>query len=346
MIELRLNLPSAKVPAPEPDEAHRGAVVDAAAPQPDLPQIAARLAIGLGSRWELRQPLAIGGTSTIFLLRHRLHGGSFVAKVLHPLLAEQAPLRQCFRSEAAHLALLSGHPRIPALLDLDQFDGLLYMLMSYIEGEDLDHLLTRIGPFTQHEALTMAAQIAGALDFAQSRGVLHGDLSPGNLRLDPLGQYHLLDFGLSRRIAGVLEESSSHWTGATPGYASPEQLRKEPPDIRDDLYSLGVILAETLTGRPLFAAANLKELEERRAGGYELPPALEQNRPIAELLGLLLAENRRDRIGSPALLLDRLAALGYALPERRERPAVADAAVQANTHRPRLSAAGSEKQSA
>ena len=316
---------------------------DPAAPQPDLPQIAARLAIGLGSRWDLQQPLAIGGTSTIFKLRHRLHGGCFVAKVLHPWLAEQPELRQRFRGEAAHLALLSGHPNTVPVLDLDEFDGLLYMLMPYIEGEDLDRLFKRVGALGRAESLMMAAQVASALRFAAARGVLHGDLSPGNIRLDVVGMYRLLDFGLSRRLGapGKLDKlDRPRWTGATPSYASPEQFHPEQPrgrrpDIRSDLYALGAILFEALAGRPLYAADNLAELEQQRKTPWKMPDTMDDD--TAGLLRQLLADHREDRIASPALLLEELATLGCNLPEQRERPAILREEA-AGTQRARLTA--------
>ena len=353
MIELHLNRDPVPPPV-APAQAPPAAKLDldpSAAPQPDIPQIAARLSIGLGARWVLQQPLAIGGASTIFKLRHRLHGGGFIAKVLHPWLAEQPELRQRFRSEAAHLALLSGHPNTAPVLDLDEFDGLLYMLMPYIEGEDLDRLLTRVGALGRAESLMMAAQVASALRFAAARGVLHGDLSPGNIRLDCVGMYRLLDFGMSRRLGAPDRpdrldrpdrRDRPRWTGATPSYTSPEhwqnghwqqgqrQTGQLPPgtrpdirpDIRSDLYALGSILFEALAGRPLYAAQTLAELEQKRKAPWEMPAAIEQDAPVAALLRSLLADRREDRLATPALLLEELARLGCTLPEQRERPAV------------------------
>ncbi len=357
MIELRLNRDPI-LPFVAPGQPPASAMLDvdpSAPPQPDIPQISARLSIGLGARWVLQQPLAIGGTSTLFKLRHRLHGGCFVAKVLHPWLAEQPELRQRFRSEAAHLALLSGHPNTVPVLDLDEFDGLLYMLMPYIEGEDLDRLLGRLGALGRAESLMMAAQVASALRFAAARGVLHGDLSPGNIRLDCVGMYRLLDFGLSRRLGAPdhvdrldRQDRSDRprWTGATPSYASPEQWQPDRmpgahpdirPDIRSDLYALGAILFEALAGRPLYAAQTLTELEQKRKAPWEMPAGIEQDAPVAALLRSLLADRREDRLASPALLLEELARLGCALPEQRERPAVLREEA-AGTQRARLTA--------
>ncbi len=311
---------SLRVGAPvRPEEA---AAVGSEIRRPNLPLMAERLGVGLGTRWEVGRALAIGGMSTVFHLRHRLHGGQFVVKVLHPWMAESAELRRGFRDEAAHLALLAGHPNLPTILDFDEFDGLLYMVMSYVEGEDLDRLLARVGKLSRTEALMMSAQLASALSHADARGVSHGDVSPGNIRLDTAGLYRLMDFGVSWRHA---DRSRREWKGATPAYASPEQLLGQEADLRSDLWSLGAVLFEALVGRPLFAATTLDELQRQREAAtvWKPPEELRADRPLAALLESLLATDPAERIASPMLLLGALAAIGCQLPEQRERPAIA-----------------------
>lgn len=286
--------------------------------QSELPALKERLTIALGARWEVGDPLAIGGTSTVFRLRHRLHGGSFVAKVLHPALAEQPLLRKRFRDEAAHLALLSGHPGMVPILDIDEFDGLLYQLSPFIDGEDLDCLLKRLGRLSRLESLTMAAQLGSTLMFAESRGILHGDLSTGNLRLDTCGFYRLLDFGMSRKLT---ERDDPVSRGATPAYCSPEQLRGGALDVRSDLYSLGAVLFECLCGHSLFPASTLDEINRKRATHvWQMPPELEADRAAASILRRLLADNPNDRFQNPCSLLEALAAEGFLPPDVRRHP--------------------------
>ena len=287
--------------------------------RPDLPAISERLQIGVSNRYEILPPLAIGGMATIFLMRHRLHRGLFVAKVLHPWLAELPEFLTSFRNEAAHAALLSGHPNIVPVVDLGEVDGVFYMVMPYVEGEDLDHLLKRVGRLERAEALMLVAQVNSALTFAESKGVLHCDLATGNIRLDTLGFYRVMDFGLSRMRGNVSSEAK--WMAGTPLYTSPEQLRGEEPDIRSDLYSLGVILFEVLTGHPPFQAETLEALAEKHmAGAWKLPLDLESDHVIAPLLRSMLTPHRQDRIRNSLTLASRLAALGCSLPEYRERP--------------------------
>ena len=282
----------------------------------DTSEIAARLQIILGSRFEVLQPIAIGGMATIFQLRHRLHRGLFVAKVLHSRLASKPGIISSFRAEAIHAARLGGHPNAVPVFDFGEMDGLFYITMPYIEGEDVDRLLQRTGPLSRAEALNFAAQISSLLSFAESEGIVHCDLTPANFRLDIFGRYRLLDFGISHSEASGRERS---FIGGTPLYTSPEQLRGETPDLRSDLYALGAVLAEMLTGKPLFHAETLDEIDRKHLhGDWQLPLAIAEDKGIAHLLKKLLATKREDRFQSAFELSGALDGLGFSRPEFRE----------------------------
>jgi eukaryotic-like serine/threonine-protein kinase len=304
----------------------------------DLTDIAARLQIIFGGRFEVLRPLAIGGMATIFQLRHRLHKGLFVAKVLHPRLAGKPGIIRSFRAEAAHAARLGGHPNAVPVFDFGELDGLFFMTMPYVEGEDVDKLLQRNGPLSRAETLDFAAQISSLLSFAETEGIVHCDLTPGNIRLDIFGLYRLLDFGISHSEACGRERS---FRGGTPLYTSPEQLRGETPDFRSDLYSLGAILAEMLTGQPLFHAETLDAIDRKHLkGDWKLPPAVTQDKAIKHLLEKLLATKREDRFQSVFEVSGALAGLGFSRPEFRERlaiPATSKAPIK-TVRRARLSA--------
>ncbi|MBE7179981.1 MAG: protein kinase, partial [Terriglobus roseus] len=152
----------------------------------------------VGSRFQVERPLAIGGMATIFQMRHRLHNGLFVAKVLHPELAESPGVLRSFRLEATHAAMLGDHPNAVPVFDFGELDGIFFLLMPYIAGEDLDQMLARRGPLGREEALQMAAQLSSLLCHAESKHVVHCDLTPGNIRRDNFGQYRLLDLGISQ----------------------------------------------------------------------------------------------------------------------------------------------------
>jgi serine/threonine protein kinase len=279
----------------------------------DVSDIAARLDNILGSRLEVLEPIAIGGMATIFRLRHRLHQGFFVAKVLHPGLTDRPGIVSSFREEATNAARLGGHPNAVPVFDFGEQDGLFFMTMPFIEGEDLDKLLQRTGPRSQDETLAFAAQISSMLSFAETEGIVHCDLTPANIRLDVFGLYRLLDFGISHSAAFTRQRS---FRGGTPLYTSPEQLRGEVPDCRSDLYALGVILAEMLNGSPLFHDETLAAIDRRHLNGeWTLPEMLTSGIGFGLLLERLLATDREDRFQSAFELSGVLEGLGFARPE-------------------------------
>ncbi len=317
--------------------------------RPDTAAVASRLQLVFGNRFQVIGPIAVGGMATIFQLRHRLHHGLFVAKVLHPELADRPGVIQSFRREAAHAAQLGNHPSAIPVFDFGELDGLFFLMMPFIKGEDLDVLLQRKHesglPMSREEVLHMAAQIASLLSFAESEGVVHGDVTPGNLRLDTFGRYRLLDFGLSEATARPSGESANSpetatssreeggqpasssvrppgeprfFTAGTPLYASPEQIRGETMDIRTDLYALGCVMAECLAGSPIFLAESLQDIRCRHlAGDWEMPANLPEADPLAALLRRLLATRREDRLESAFELSGILHAMGFDRPEFR-----------------------------
>ncbi len=302
-------------PRSAPAEASAGTspVVPSAADQDAL---AAALQPVFGNRLELLAPVALGGMATLFQLRHRLHGGLFVAKVLHSQLAREPAVVESFHREMKHAACLGGHPNAIPIFDAGEHNGLHFLLMPFIEGEDLDTLLAHHGALSRAEALHFAAQISSLLSLAESHGITHCDIAPGNIRLDTFGRYRLMDFGISHAVG----EAPSRFLAGTPLYSSPEQIRGELPDIRTDLYSLGLVLAEVLSGKPLFTANSLDELKDKHLrGAWQLPPEIQADAPVARLLDRLLATDRTQRLASAFELSGALSALGFERPEFRDK---------------------------
>lgn len=283
----------------------------------DTADLAARLHSAFGNRFQIQRSIAIGGMATIFQMRHRLHNGLFVAKVLHPELAEQPGVVAGFRLEAAHAARLGNHPNAIPVFDFGELDGLFFLLMPYVDGTDLDRILLKAGPLSREEALQMAAQISSVLCCAESLGIVHCDVTPGNIRLDVYGQYRLLDFGISQ-AAGP---QNRPFTGGTPLYGSPEQTAGRTLDVRSDLYSLGAVLCECLQGTPAFLAETLEKIHERhRKGNWQMPGVLGADDPFALLLRKLLSIDPAGRPESAFELSGILHALGWARPEFRPGP--------------------------
>ena len=301
---------------------------------PGISDLARRLQDIFGARFDVLQPIAIGGMATIFQLRHRLTRGLFVAKVLHPYLASKPGIIGSFRAEAAHAARLGGHPNAVPVFDFGELDGLYFMTMPYIEGEDLDRLIERTGPQSRHETLTCTAQICSLLCFAETEGIVHCDLTPGNIRLDAFGTYRLLDFGVSHSR----EFNHQHlFRAGTPLYTSPEQLDGRIPDIRTDLYALGAITAELLTGQPLFQAETLSAIDiKHREGDWEMPLTLREDEVISSLLRKLLATNPEDRFQSAFEVSGALDGLGFPRPEFRRQRLTASSSTAQSVRRSRL----------
>ncbi|MGI4852662.1 MAG: serine/threonine-protein kinase [Janthinobacterium lividum] len=283
----------------------------------DTADLAARLHSMFGSRFELLRPIAIGGMATIFQMRHRMHNGLFVAKVLHPELVDKPGIVAGFRLEATHAARLGNHPNAVPVFDFGELDGLFFLLMPYIDGADLDRILLKAGPFSRDETLNLAAQVNSLLCHAEACGIVHGDLTPGNIRLDVYGHYRLLDLGISQ-ATGV---QTRPYTGGTPLYSSPEQTAGGPLDVRSDLYSLGAVLCECLQGTPVFLDSTLEKIQQRhRSGTWQMPTALKDGDPLARLLTMLLSTDPTARPASAYELSGILDALGWARPEFRPGP--------------------------
>lgn len=190
-------------------------------------------------------------------------------KLLRPELAREPLLVDRLRAEV-RLARRVTHPNVCRVHDLGQLEEQPFLSMEYVDGEDLDSLLRRAGRLTTDRALGIARQICAGLGAAHARGVLHRDLKPANVLVDAGGQVKLTDFGLALDA----DEDAGALAGAgTPAYMAPEQLAGAPASEVTDLYSLGVVLWELLTGARLFGAIDPAEL--RAAHAKPVPPLSE-----------------------------------------------------------------------
>lgn len=279
--------------------------------EPNTREIAARLSTIFADRYHVLRLIGIGGMASVYLVRHRIHHGLFAVKVLHPAHATQADLLIRFRREGLLGARLAGHPNIAPVLDVGEADGLHYLVMPYIRGEDLDHLLARVGTLSFEDSIIATTQLNDALLYAWSKGVLHCDLTPGNIRLNEFGQFILVDFGLasagiSRRDSILAPVSTSH--PGTPLYMSPEQILGDQVDIRSDLYALGAILYEMLTGEAAFFGHTLEEIEQKHLAPTLTfsHPALSAHPGIESLLQSLLGRSSAERFADPIVLQQAL----------------------------------------
>jgi TolB-like protein len=219
--------------------------------------------------YEIEGELGRGGMGEVYRARDTRLGRSVAVKILPPEFAGDAESVRRFEKEARAVASLS-HPNIVTILDVGEEAGLRYAVAELVEGETLRTRLAR-GPLSPREASEIGAQLAQGLAAAHDKGVVHRDIKPENVVLTPAGFARILDFGLAKKsaLAEAAEEEATKSAlltepgviAGTVGYMSPEQVRGEPVDGRSDVFSLGVVLWEMLTGnRPFRGGSQVETL--------------------------------------------------------------------------------------
>ena len=206
-------------------------------------------------KYEIVQLLGHGGMATVYKGRQPDIDRFVAVKVLPPHPGQNAQFIERFRLEARTIARLQ-HPHILPVFDYGSEDGILYLVMPHIDGGSLSDRIRR-GPMQIEEIDRLLQQIAGALDYAHRQGIIHRDIKPDNVLLDREGHALLADFGIVKLIESAPVGSTLTATGGlvgTPAYMSPEQAQGTPIDHRSDIYSLGIVVYEMLTGRQPFTA--------------------------------------------------------------------------------------------
>ncbi len=202
--------------------------------------------------YEIRDKLGQGGMATVYRAYQASLNRCVAIKVLPPTMAQDAQFVARFRQEALAAGGLS-HPNILRIYDADTFEGRHYIVMDYMSGGTLADRL-RSGPLPPDAAADIAAQIADALDHAHRRGIVHRDLKPSNILLDEEGRPLLADFGIAQALSSGPRLTQTGTSVGTPEYMSPEQGQGLRVDGRSDVYSLGIVLFQMLTGRIPFQA--------------------------------------------------------------------------------------------
>jgi serine/threonine-protein kinase len=273
-----------------------------------LPDPLNRLQALLADRYRIERELGRGGMASVFLARDLRHDRPVALKVLHPHLAQVLGPERFLRE--IRLCARLQHPHILVVHDSGDADGQLWFTMPYVEGETLRSRLLRETQLPLDEALRIAREVAGALHYAHQHGVIHRDVKPENILLS--GDHALLaDFGIARALLPESDErlTESGISLGTPRYMSPEQaMAQRDVDSRTDIYSLGCVLYEMLTGEPPYTgptaqavlAKRLSEPVPRVRTGRDVPPALERAVTRA------LARAPADRFSTAAEFADAL----------------------------------------
>src|SRR6266540_5006027 len=204
----------------------------------------------LSGRYLIVEPLGRGGMAAVYRGTDRVLGRTVAIKVLNPELAEDQRFVERFRHEARAAAALN-HPGVVGVFDTGSDGDQHYIVMEHLEGRTLAEVLRDERLLPPERALSIAAEVAEALEAAHRAGLVHRDVKPSNVMIMPNGTVKVMDFGIARAAAGASFTQTGMVMG-TATYFSPEQARSDPVDARSDIYSLGAVLYEMLTGRPPF----------------------------------------------------------------------------------------------
>src|ERR1700681_3451512 len=261
------------------------------------------------AKYEVVPAIGAGGMGEVYQAHDSNLRRDVAIKVLPEAFAHDADRLSRFQREAKMLAALN-HPNIATIHGLEHSDGMQYLVMELVSGETLADRVKRDGAVPIEEALTIAKQIAEALEAAHEKGIIHRDLKPANVKLTPEGKVKVLDFGLAKAFAGgaSTEDMGNSPTLSmaatmqgvilgTAAYMSPEQARGRAVDKRTDIWAFGCVLYELLTGKQAFHGEDITEILAAVVKSEPDWTALPAKIPtIRTLLSRCLRKDRRQRL--------------------------------------------------
>jgi len=253
--------------------------------------------------YQLLKLVASGGFGDIYLA-HDVRANTVVAiKTLHPHLARDPSIVERFRREAQTARALND-ARVVRVLDEGEEQGIPFLVMEYVQGLTLAHIVREQGPLPVPVAVEYVSQVLQALEHAHQLGIVHRDIKPLNIMVTEERQVKVMDFGIAKMVlAESVARSGASIVAGTPRYMSPEQIRGEAVDARSDLYSVAVTLFELLTGKPPFSGETSQVLYEQV---NVPPPSLAQLRPdippaLSQVLDRGLAKDPARRFSTARL---------------------------------------------
>ena len=264
------------------------------------------------TRYSIERPVGKGGMGMVYLAEDRELGERVAIKTLRPeLLSSDETAMDRFRNEI-RLARHISHRNIVRTHDFGSSNGVFFVTMEFVEGTTLRSVLDSRGQLGAEATLAIARQLADALECAHGEGIIHRDIKPQNLLIDASGTLKIMDFGVARLAERTSALTQAGMIVGTPTYMAPEQLLAESVDARSDLYSMGVVLYECLTGRPPFEAKSPISLIAKVLSEDARPPdVLKPDVPhaVSALIMKLLSKDAVQRPQSAGALREILATI-------------------------------------
>lgn len=224
----------------------------------------------LNDRYQLLERLGSGGMADVYRARDLMLDRYVAIKVLRKDFSTNAEFQNQFRLEARSAANLS-HPNIVTVHDFGFADNLLYIVMEYIHGKDMKQLIRERGRFSVQDGIPLLVQACAGIGYAHRAGLVHCDVKPHNMLVANDGRLKVTDFGIARALATIATSERTDVVWGSPLYFAPEQAAGEPPSPASDVYSLGVVMYELLSGTPPFTASTADELARLHISARPIP---------------------------------------------------------------------------